>query len=137
MPLQLEQRNLSHPNNRLVLNELWERPLLTSDLRVGRGVRNEPPKFDVIGYKLSHMVGRSKTIKNCRTSFMVVPFAGVHWQASRNVSIKRWSSKFLIIHEIDQIFFLIVYLVSLVNYYLCSLFWKPVLLFLKLQIIKK
>ena len=35
-----------------------ERPSMTSNFRVGKGVQNDPPKSDIIGLKLSDMVGR-------------------------------------------------------------------------------
>ena len=31
--------------------KVWERPLMTSDFRVGRGVQNGPKKLDVLGLK--------------------------------------------------------------------------------------
>ena len=35
-----------------------ERPLMMSDLRVGRGVLNDPKKSDISGQKSSDMIGR-------------------------------------------------------------------------------
>ena len=46
-----------------IRNHIWERPLMTSDFRVGRGLQNEPPKPDVIGQKL---------VDNARTTKMLL-----------------------------------------------------------------
>ena len=47
---------------------------MATDFRVGRGVQNDPKKLDIIGLKLSDMVGigESKIIKNCQ-SFKDIP----------------------------------------------------------------
>ena len=43
---------------KVTIGWIWEHPIMTSDFRVGRGVQNDPPKPDIIGQKLSDMVGR-------------------------------------------------------------------------------
>ena len=52
---------------------LKERPLMTSDFRVDRGVQNELKKVEIIGKNCrTWKVGWSKIIENCQRSFMEV-----------------------------------------------------------------